>query len=218
MRNKSSTLVSGFCGQLLLQDSGTIDLRNIIQARCIFAIGRPLDEVIQIKIISSTLNCRQSKYRAYISDRQESDAVLVRLTPGNGVLLFYQSIKNKKTCIFLQECDVQLFSPSGLIENPIKSAATSNTQSCRVFIDAPPAFRIQIRALSVLNNTDAKSTYILIRDVDALKTTIFRGTQLFLWSSSGSRAEVEFHGKYQQIKGMFRAEYLYINPSEKQPV
>uniref|UniRef100_A0A8C1H230 Uncharacterized protein n=1 Tax=Cyprinus carpio carpio TaxID=630221 RepID=A0A8C1H230_CYPCA len=142
-------------------------------ARCIFAIGRPLDEVIQIKIISSTLNCRQSKYRAYISDRQESDAVL---------------------------CDVQLFSPSGLIENPIKSAATSNTQSCRVFIDAPPAFRIQIRALSVLNNTDAKSTYILIRDVDALKTTIFRGTRLFLWSSSGSRAEVEFHGKYQQIK------------------
>uniref|UniRef100_A0A8C1W6E2 CUB domain-containing protein n=1 Tax=Cyprinus carpio TaxID=7962 RepID=A0A8C1W6E2_CYPCA len=210
--NQSSTLVSGFCWQLLLQDSGTIDLRNIIQARCIF-----------IKIISSTLNCRQSKYRRMTSKtlKSRSNVLLVRqsrLTPGNGVLLFYQSIKNKKTCIFLQECDVQLFSPSGLIENPIKSAATSNTQSCRVFIDAPPAFRIQIRALSVLNNTDAKSTYILIRDVDALKMTIFRGTRLFLWSSSGSRAEVEFHGKYQQIKGMFRAEYSYINPSEKQPV
>lgn len=62
VRNKSSILVSGFCGQLLLQDSGTIDLRNVTQTRCIFAIGRPLDEVIQIKIVSSTLNCRQSKY------------------------------------------------------------------------------------------------------------------------------------------------------------
>lgn len=59
---------------------------------------------------------------------------------------------------------------------------------------------------------------IQIRDVDALKTTIFRGTRLFLWSSSGSRAEVEFHGEYQQIKGMFRAEYSYINPSEEEPV
>uniref|UniRef100_A0A672KCX2 Peptidase M12B domain-containing protein n=1 Tax=Sinocyclocheilus grahami TaxID=75366 RepID=A0A672KCX2_SINGR len=172
----SSTLVSGFCGRLLLQDSGTIDLRNVTQTRCIFAIGRPLDEVIQIKIISSTFNCRQSK-----------------LLSSEGL-----------------ECDVQLFSPSGLIENPIKSAAAaaSNTQSCRMFIDAPPAFRIQIRALSVLNNTDTNSTYILIRDVDALKTTIFRGTRLFLWSSSGSRAEVEFHGEYQQIKGMFRLLYF----------
>ncbi len=77
VRSKSYTLVSGFCGRLLLQDSGTIDLRNVTQTRCIFAIGRPLDEVIQIKIISSTLNCQQSKYSAYISDRQESDAVLV---------------------------------------------------------------------------------------------------------------------------------------------
>uniref|UniRef100_A0A8C2KWL5 ADAM metallopeptidase with thrombospondin type 1 motif, 13 n=1 Tax=Cyprinus carpio TaxID=7962 RepID=A0A8C2KWL5_CYPCA len=215
----ASNLVSGVCGRLLLQDSGTIDLRNVTQMRCIFAIGRPLDEVIQIKILSSTLNCRQSKYRAtFLTDRNlmgvlrmsgktlksRSNVLLVRqsrLAPGNGVLLYYQSVKNKKS--HHGECDVQLFSPSGLIENPIKSAATaaSNTQSCRVFIDAPPAFRIQIRALSVLNNTDTNFTYILIRDVDALKTTIFRGTQLFLWSSSGSRAEVEFHGEYQQIKG-----------------
>lgn len=238
MRSTMSTTTdppqTSFCGQLLLQDSGIIDLRNITQARCIFAIGRPLDELIQIKIISSTLNCRQKENIA-LYDRlilmrlcermtsktlkSRSNVLLVRqsrLTPGNGVLLFYQSIKNKKSQH--GECDVQLFSPSGLIENPIKSAATSYTQSCRVFIDAPPAFRIQIRALSVLNNTDTDSTYILIRDVDALKTTIFRGTRLFLWSSSGSRAEVEFHGKYQQIKGMFRAEYSYINPFEEQPV
>ncbi|XP_002663267.4 A disintegrin and metalloproteinase with thrombospondin motifs 13 [Danio rerio] len=229
----TETPQTSICGQLLLQDSGNIDLRNVTERRCIFAIGRPLDEVIQIRIISSTLNCQQKENIA-LYDRlvlmrlcermtgkmvkSRTNVLLVRqnrLTSGNGVVLFYQSVKTNKG--YNRVCDVQLFAPSGLIENPIKSPATypSNTQSCRVFIDAPPALRVQIRALSVLNNTDTNSTYILIRDVDALKTTIFRGTQLFLWRSSGSRAEVEFHGEYQQIKGMFRAEYLHINPSEE---
>ncbi|KAA0713727.1 A disintegrin and metalloproteinase with thrombospondin motifs 13 [Triplophysa tibetana] len=222
----------GLCGRLLLQDSGTIDLRNITQRRCIFAIGRPLDEVIQVKIVSSSLNC-QHKDNLVLYDRlilmricerthgktvrSRSNVLLVRqsrLTSGNGVLLFYQSVKNKKSQY--GECDVQLFSPSGVIENLIKSSAASlsNTQSCRVFIDAPPAMRIQIRALSVFNKTDTNSTYILIRDVDALKTTVFRGNQLFLWSSSGSRAEVEFHGEYQQTKGTFRAAYSHVITSE----
>ncbi|XP_065103608.1 A disintegrin and metalloproteinase with thrombospondin motifs 13 isoform X2 [Paramisgurnus dabryanus] len=227
---------TSFCGRLLLQDSGTIDLRNVTQKRCMFAIGRPLDELIQIKIISSSLNCQQkdniAMYDRLILMRlcerthgktvqSRSNVLLVRqshLTPGNGVVLFYQSVKNKKS--HHGECDVQLFSPSGLIENPIKSLSTSlsNTRGCRVFIDAPPASRIQIKALSVFNKTDTNSTYILIRDVDALKTTVFRGTQLFLWSSSGSRAEVEFHGEYQRIKGMFRAEYSHISASEEELV
>lgn len=227
---------TSFCGRLLIQDSGTIDLRNVTQRRCIFAIGRPLDEIIQVKIVSSSLNCQQ-KDNIALYDRlilmrlcerthgktvkSRSNVLLVRqsrLTPGNGVVLFYQSVKNKKSQH--GECDVQLFSPSGLIENPIKSSAASlsNTQSCRVFIDAPPAMRIQIRALSVFNRTDTDSTYILIRDVDALKMTVFRGTQLFLWSSSGSRAEVEFHGEYQQTKGTFRAEYSHISTSKEEPV
>lgn len=53
-----------------------------------------------------------------------------------------------------------------------------------------------------------------IRDVDAVKTAVFKGTQLFHWTSTGSRAEVEFHGEYQQTKGSFRAEYSYIKPEE----
>lgn len=53
-----------------------------------------------------------------------------------------------------------------------------------------------------------------IRDVDAVKTAVFQGTQLFHWSSTGSRAEVEFHGEYQHMKGTFRAEYSYIKPEE----
>ncbi|XP_017551915.1 A disintegrin and metalloproteinase with thrombospondin motifs 13 [Pygocentrus nattereri] len=218
---------SSVCGQLFLQDSKTIDLRNITERRCFIAIGRPLDEVIQIKIESSSLNCRQKENLAlyerlslrrfcekmagrFVASR--SNVVLVRqsrITPGNGVVLSYQSKKNTKKSH--QDCDVQLFSPSGLIENPVRNLSS---QSCRVFIDAPPALRIHIRALSVFNTTSSDSTYVLIRDVDSVKTTVFKGTQLFQWSSSGSRAEVEFHGEYQNRTGTFKAEYSYVEPEE----
>lgn len=53
-----------------------------------------------------------------------------------------------------------------------------------------------------------------IRDVDAVKSAVFKGMQLFYWISTGSRAEVEFHGEYQQMGGTFRAEYSYIKPEE----
>uniref|UniRef100_A0A4W4E8Y9 Uncharacterized protein n=1 Tax=Electrophorus electricus TaxID=8005 RepID=A0A4W4E8Y9_ELEEL len=211
-------------------------LRNVTERRCFIAIGRPLDEVIQIKIKSSSLNCRHSDLALYerLSLRRfcekvagklvtsRSNVLLVRqsrLTPGSGVVLSYQSTKNPKErtlyCPRPPDCDVQLFSPSGLIENSVRSSASSSnssTQSCRVFIDAPPALRIQIRALSVLNTTSPDSTYVLIRDVDAVKTKVFRGTQLFLWMSTGSRAEVEFQGEYKHMKGSFRAEYFYPQP------
>lgn len=57
-----------------------------------------------------------------------------------------------------------------------------------------------------------------IRDVDAVKTTVFKGMHLFHWISTGSRAEVEFHGEYQQMEGTFRAEYSYIKPEENKPI
>uniref|UniRef100_W5K1A9 ADAM metallopeptidase with thrombospondin type 1 motif, 13 n=1 Tax=Astyanax mexicanus TaxID=7994 RepID=W5K1A9_ASTMX len=219
------------CGQLFLQDSGTIDLQNVTERRCFIAIGRPLDEVIQIKIESSSLNCRHENLALYerLSLRRfcekmtgklvtsRSNVLLVRqsrISPGNGVLLSFRSEKNPKKTH--HECDVQLFSPSGLIENPVRnsSSSTFSSQSCRVFIDAPPALRINIRALSVFNTSSSDSTYVLMRDVDAVKTTVFKGTQLFQWSSTGSRAEVEFHGEYQHKKGTFRAEYSYVKPEE----
>uniref|UniRef100_A0A8B9LBN0 ADAM metallopeptidase with thrombospondin type 1 motif, 13 n=1 Tax=Astyanax mexicanus TaxID=7994 RepID=A0A8B9LBN0_ASTMX len=204
-----------------------------IKRRCFIAIGRPLDEVIQIKIESSSLNCRHRENLALyerLSLRRfcekmtgklvtsRSNVLLVRqsrVSPGNGVLLSFRSEKNPKKTHH-EDCDVQLFSPSGLIENPVRnsSSSTFSSQSCRVFIDAPPALRINIRALSVFNTSSSDSTYVLMRDVDSVKTTVFKGTQLFQWSSTGSRAEVEFHGEYQHKKGTFRAEYSYVKPEE----
>lgn len=45
------------CGQLLLEPSGTVDLRDA-NGHCTVSIGRPLDEVISIKVESGSLNCK----------------------------------------------------------------------------------------------------------------------------------------------------------------
>lgn len=54
--------MAGLCGQLFLQDTGIVDLRNVSERRCFISIGRPLDEIVQIKIESSFLNCRHSEW------------------------------------------------------------------------------------------------------------------------------------------------------------
>lgn len=51
---------------------------------------------------------------------------------------------------------------------------------------------------------------VQIRDMDMLKTNVFKGQQLFQWHSAGNMAEIEFHGDYLHSKGSFRAEYSFI--------
>ncbi|XP_041643226.1 A disintegrin and metalloproteinase with thrombospondin motifs 13 isoform X2 [Cheilinus undulatus] len=101
------------CGQLLLEESGTVDLRNV-SLRCIVSIGRPLDEVIHIRVESGSLNCRRKEHVAFF-DRlafvkkceqvagseltTRTNVLLVRqisLTPGSGVMFTYTSRKNTK--------------------------------------------------------------------------------------------------------------------------
>ncbi|XP_045890973.1 A disintegrin and metalloproteinase with thrombospondin motifs 13 [Micropterus dolomieu] len=214
------------CGRLLLEESGMVDLKDIT-SRCTVSIGRPLDEVIHVKVESGSLNCRKREYIAFF-DRlafvrkceqvagseltTRTNVLLVRqnlLIPGNGVLFTYKSQKNMKKSHH-QDCDIQLFSPSGVFENP----TTSNTNhTCRVLINAPPSVKIKIQALYIglaFNSTNSQSTYIMIRDMDVLKTNVFKGRQLFLWHSSGNMAEIEFHGDYLHSKGSFRAEYYFV--------
>lgn len=226
LQTTTPTPTSSVCGQLLLEESGTVDLKDV-PSRCTVSIGRPLDEVIHIKVVSNALNCRKKEYVAFF-DRlavvrrcaqvteseltTRTNVLLVRQnlqTPGNGVVFTYSSQKNTKRSHH-QDCDIQLFSPSGVFENPI----TSNTNhTCRVLINAPPSVKIRIQALHiglVFNATNSQSTYIMIRDMDVLKTNVFKGQQLFLWHSSGNMAEIEFHGDYLHSKGSFRAEYSFM--------
>uniref|UniRef100_A0A8C4IRG4 A disintegrin and metalloproteinase with thrombospondin motifs 13 n=1 Tax=Dicentrarchus labrax TaxID=13489 RepID=A0A8C4IRG4_DICLA len=208
--NYSVCSLPGACGRLLLEESGMVDLKNVT-GRCTVSIGRPLDEVIYIKVESGSLNCRK---RSELTTR--TNVLLVRqnlLTAGNGVVFTYSSQKNTK-----KNCDIQLFSPSGVFENP----TTSNTNhTCRVLINAPPSVKIRIQALHiglVFNSTNSQSTYIMIRDMDVLKTNVFKGQQLFLWHSSGNMAEVEFHGDYLHSKGSFRAEYSFLSCPTEHPL
>ncbi|XP_061586202.1 A disintegrin and metalloproteinase with thrombospondin motifs 13 [Cololabis saira] len=216
------------CGQLLLEESGTVDLKDA-RSRCTVSIGRPLDEVIHIKVISGSLDCRKKEYVAFF-DRlalvrkcaqiagsevtTRTNVLLVRqnlFTTGSGVVFTYSSQKNVKRSHY-KDCDIQLFSPSGIFENPI----TSHTNhTCRVLINAPPSVKIRIQAQYiglVFNATNSQSTYIMIRDMDVLKTNVFNGQQLFSWHSSGNMAEVEFHGDYLHSEGTFRAEYSFVRP------
>ncbi|XP_034547279.1 A disintegrin and metalloproteinase with thrombospondin motifs 13 isoform X1 [Notolabrus celidotus] len=250
------------CGQLLVEESGMVDLRNV-SGRCTVSIGRPLDEVIHVKVESGSLNCRTKETVAFF-DRlafvkkceqiagseltTRTNFLLVRqssLTPGSGVVFTYTSQKNTKKSHH-QDCDIQLFSPIGVFENPTTS---STNHTCRVLINAPPAVKIRIQALHiglVFNSTNSQSTFIMvrvgfptcavvlmyhihsrrehecdnvcsvlssvqIRDMDMLKTNVFKGQQLFQWHSSGNMAEIEFHGDYLHSKGSFRAEYSFVH-------
>ncbi|XP_042343691.1 A disintegrin and metalloproteinase with thrombospondin motifs 13 [Plectropomus leopardus] len=214
------------CGQLLLEESGVVDLKDVTSS-CTVSIGRPLDEVIHVKVDSGSLDCRKKEFVAFF-DRlafvrkceqvagseltTRTNVLLVRqnvLTPGNGVVFTYSSQKNTKKSHH-RDCDIQLFSPIGVFENP---TTTSTNHTCRVLINAPPSVKIRIQALHiglVFNSTNSPSTYIMIRDMDMLKTNVFKGQQLFQWQSSGNMAEIEFHGHYLHSKGSFRAEYSFV--------
>ncbi|XP_020791165.2 A disintegrin and metalloproteinase with thrombospondin motifs 13 isoform X2 [Boleophthalmus pectinirostris] len=218
---------SSICGSLLLDESGKIDLTNAT-SRCMVSIGRPLDEIIHIEVESSSLDCSKREYVAFF-DRMSfvrrckqiagsalttrTNVLLVRqnlLTEGNGVILKYKSQKNMKKNHH-KVCDIQLFAPIGIFENP---TTLDSNQTCRVLINAPPSVKIRIQAKYiglVFSSTNSQSSYIMIRDMDVLKTHVFSGQRLFVWQSSGNMAEVEFHGDYLRSRGIFRAEYSFIS-------
>ncbi|KAM6954456.1 A disintegrin and metalloproteinase with thrombospondin motifs 13 [Aplochiton taeniatus] len=221
--------LSSACGQMLLGATGTVDLREET-GRCFLSIGRPLDEVITIRIEANSLSCKKREYLAFY-DRlvlvrkcelaadteltSRTNVVLVRQNlhaPGGGALFSYRSHKKNQKSHQHHDCDVQLFAPSGVFGNPTTS---NSSHTCRVLINAPPSVKIQIQALSMgplANGTSEQSTYIMIRDVDVLKTNVFKGQRLFLWQSSGNMAEIEFHGEYLRTQRSFKAEYSFVKP------
>ncbi|XP_076010207.1 A disintegrin and metalloproteinase with thrombospondin motifs 13 isoform X2 [Genypterus blacodes] len=101
------------CGRLLLEESGTVDLKHVT-GRCTVSIGRPLDEVIRVRVEASSLNCRKREFVAFF-DRlafvrkceqvagteltSRTNVLLVRqnvVTAGSGVVFTYSSQKNTK--------------------------------------------------------------------------------------------------------------------------
>uniref|UniRef100_A0A8C3I897 A disintegrin and metalloproteinase with thrombospondin motifs 13 n=2 Tax=Emydidae TaxID=8476 RepID=A0A8C3I897_CHRPI len=198
---------------------------------CTVSIGRPLGEVVTVQVLESSLNCSAGEIVLFSgrtmwrtgckklmvsSVNSRTNTLMVRqrlLLPGNGVVLQYNSKAAAKK--YYQDCDVQLFGPWGEIVNPGQLPDPKRQVACRTFINVAPRYRIAIHALYMdlgTENNQTHSNYISIRDVNAMKTTVFRGKQLFFWESTGSQAEIEFNEGFTEDRVSFRAEYWVRKP------
>ncbi|XP_058015543.1 A disintegrin and metalloproteinase with thrombospondin motifs 13 [Ahaetulla prasina] len=214
----------GICGRQWLGPSGLINMTGVQARICTVAIGRPLGEMITVQVLQSSLNCSAGEILLFSTRTMwrmacqklklllvttQTNTLIVRqrrLLSGSGVVLRYTSRLAEKK--HHQACDRQLFGPWGLILNPGPSPDGEQQMACRIFIDVAPHLRIAIHAVYVEFQTTANEThssYISIRDVESLRTTIFHGNRLFYWESIGSRAEIEFNQALANIS--FRAEY-----------
>ncbi|KAM9324233.1 A disintegrin and metalloproteinase with thrombospondin motifs 13 [Gastrophryne carolinensis] len=217
---------NGVCGQQFLNSSGVINTTGLLEKDCIFSIGRPLGEVIIIKVLSSSLNCSAGELVLFYSRAMwrksctrlsavtvvtRSNTVIVRqrqIHPGNGMALEYSSRPAPQP--YHQVCDQQLFGSQGDIQNPIHRQSRSDAPACRIFIDVPPRFTIAVHAIYMNLETGTNGTesdHILIRDMKSLKSTAFHGNNLFYWDSTGSQADIEFNGDLSQDRVSFRAQY-----------
>uniref|UniRef100_A0A8U8CBU2 Uncharacterized protein n=1 Tax=Geospiza parvula TaxID=87175 RepID=A0A8U8CBU2_GEOPR len=221
----------GICGNLFLNATGIINMTGVESRDCTVAIGRPLREEISVTILESSLNCTAGEILLFsgrmmwrtgcrklplslINSRTNTLIVKQRVVlPGNGVILQYNSRTATKK--YYQDCDQQLFGPQGEIVNPVQFPAERQGVVCRTFITVAPRQRISIRALNADLGPEGNHThfnYILVRDVSTMKTVVFRGKQQFLWQSTGSQAEIEFHENVKDHRTHFWAEYHAIEP------
>ncbi|XP_047278655.1 A disintegrin and metalloproteinase with thrombospondin motifs 13 isoform X2 [Homo sapiens] len=216
----------GACGRQHLEPTGTIDMRGPGQADCAVAIGRPLGEVVTLRVLESSLNCsagdmlllwgrltwrKMCRKLLDMTFSSKTNTLVVRQRcgrPGGGVLLRYGSQLAPET--FYRECDMQLFGPWGEIVSPSLSPATSNAGGCRLFINVAPHARIAIHALATnmgAGTEGANASYILIRDTHSLRTTAFHGQQVLYWESESSQAEMEFSEGFLKAQASLRGQY-----------
>ncbi|XP_074968782.1 A disintegrin and metalloproteinase with thrombospondin motifs 13 isoform X4 [Phalacrocorax aristotelis] len=229
---QEQTKTSGdVCGKLFLNATGVINMTGVESSDCTVAIGRPLREEITVSILESSLNCSAGEVVLFsgrmmwrtgcrnlplslINSRTNTLIVKQRvLLPGNGVILQYNSRTATKK--YYQDCDKQLFGPQGEIVNPVQLPDQRQEVVCRTFINVAPQHRIAIRALYIDLGNESNQThfnYILVRDINTMKTMVFHGKQQFFWQSTGSQAEIEFHENVKDRRTSFRAEYRAIEP------
>uniref|UniRef100_A0A8C5U0G8 ADAM metallopeptidase with thrombospondin type 1 motif 13 n=2 Tax=Malurus cyaneus samueli TaxID=2593467 RepID=A0A8C5U0G8_9PASS len=221
----------GVCGNLFLNSSGIINMTGVESRDCTVAIGRHLHEEISVTILESSLNCSAGEVLLFsgrmmwrtgcrklplslINSRTNTLIVKQRVVlPGNGVILQYNSRTATKK--YYQDCDQQLFGPHGEIMTPVQLPDGRQEVVCRTFITVAPRQRIAIRALNAdlgPGDNHTHFNYILVRDVSTMRTVVFHGKQQFLWQSTGSQAEIEFHENVKDHRTHFWAEYQAIEP------
>ncbi|XP_024618127.1 A disintegrin and metalloproteinase with thrombospondin motifs 13 [Neophocaena asiaeorientalis asiaeorientalis] len=214
------------CGRQHLEPTGTIDMRGPARADCAVAIGRPLGEVVTLRVLNSSLNCSAGEMLLLwgrltwrkmcrklpgltFSSKANTLVVKQRLVQLRGGVLFRYSSQPAPGA-FHRGCDMQLFGPRGEIVSPSLSPDGRNMGGCRIFIDVAPQARIAIRALATDMGTrteETDSSYILIRDIHSLRTMTFRGQQTLYWESEGSQAEMEFSQGFLEAHSSLRGQY-----------
>ncbi|KAF6326873.1 ADAM metallopeptidase with thrombospondin type 1 motif 13 [Rhinolophus ferrumequinum] len=237
-RPQESLAESSACGRQHLEPTGAIDLRGPGQADCAVAIGRPLGEVVTLQVLESSLNCsagdmlllwgrltwrKTCRKLSGMTFSSKANTLVVRQRrersgAGGGVLLRYSSWPAPRT--FHRECDMQLFGPRGEIKNPSVSPDGRSVGGCRIFINVAPQARIAIHGLATHMGTGTEGTgasYILIRDIQSLRTTTFRRQQALYWESEGSQAEIEFSQGFLETHGSLRGQYWTLQSRAQEP-
>uniref|UniRef100_A0A2I3GT14 ADAM metallopeptidase with thrombospondin type 1 motif 13 n=1 Tax=Nomascus leucogenys TaxID=61853 RepID=A0A2I3GT14_NOMLE len=178
------------CGRQHLEPTGTIDMRGPGQADCAVAIGRPLGEVVTLRILESSLNCsagdmlllwgrltwrKMCRKLLDMTFSSKTNTLVVRQRcgrPGGGVLLRYRS---------------QL-APETFYRGMARPSA-------------PPL------GAPVLAGSQCQLCLGEIRDTHSLRTTAFHGQQVLYWESESSQAEMEFSEGFLKAQASLRGQY-----------
>ncbi|XP_078082281.1 A disintegrin and metalloproteinase with thrombospondin motifs 13 [Mustelus asterias] len=201
------------CGKLILSESGTLKLISLRGRDCLVTIGRPLNEVITVRVLTSSLNCSKRDSLSFCGRRlfwktcsplkgfaltsiTNTLTIRQRTSTGNGGSIL-QYTSSPSTRHYYRDCDRQLYGPQGNILSPVQPYREG--QACRTIINVAPMDRILIKILYLRFNVRVNTTaadYILIKDVSTQRYSAYRGNSLFRWQSLGNSVEIEFHGDF----------------------